>query len=117
MTAATTRKTTYEPRKANTLTVRRLSDDCIDTLKQAAKDNNRSMEAEVRSILEDFTAEYVAHQITTTADLVAEMQRLLDGEGLAEDEELCPPRNTYDFGQRPVDLGFDDDAEDSDDRA
>lgn len=101
-----------------TITVRKVPADCLDTLKRMAKDNNRSMEAEVRSLLEDCTTEYLAHRITTSADLVAEMQRLLDGDGLGPDEELCPPRNTYDFGPRPVDLGLgddDDDREDDDD--
>ena len=109
MTTATTQP---KPGGTNTLTIRRLSDECVATLKQAAKDNNRSMEAEVRSILEEFTAEWLAHQVTTSADLVEEMERLLGGEGLDGDEQLCPPRNAYDHGPRPVDFVDADDQED-----
>ena len=109
----TTAATQPKPGRTNTLTIRRLPDECVATLKQAAKDNNRSMEAEVRSILEEFTAEWLAHQVTTSADLVEEMERLLGGEGLDGDEQLCPPRNAYDHGPRPVDFGDAGDQEDT----
>ena len=110
MTTATTQP---KPGRTNTLTIRRLSDECMATLKQAAKGNNRSMEAEVRSILEEFTAEWLAHQLTTSTDLVEEMERLLGGEGLNGDEQLCPPRNTYDHGPRLVEFGDTDDQKDA----
>ncbi|MBT1170916.1 DNA-binding protein [Bifidobacterium sp. SO4] len=93
-----------------TITLRKVPDECVEILKKAAKNNNRSMEAEAKSVLEEFTSQYVAHKIVTTADLVAEMQRLLDGNGLDEDEELVLPRNTYDTEPRPVDFGDDDDC-------
>lgn len=93
-----------------TITLRKVPDECVAVLKQAAQDNNRSMEAEIRSVLEEHTAQYVAHHIMSNADLVQEMWRLLDGEGLGEDEDLVPPRNTYDTEPRPVDFGGDDDC-------
>lgn len=106
--------TVTESTGTGTITVRKVPAECMDALKKMAKDNNRSMEAEVRSLLEDCTTEYLAHRITTNADLVEEMWRILDGNGLGPDEELCPPRNTYDFGPRPVDLGLDDDDDQED---
>ncbi|KAB7788192.1 FitA-like ribbon-helix-helix domain-containing protein [Bifidobacterium cebidarum] len=93
-----------------TITLRKVPDECVEILKKAAKNNNRSMEAEAKSVLEEFTAQYAAHKIVTNADLVQEMWRLLDGHGLDEDEELVPPRNTYDTEPRPVDFGDDDDC-------
>lgn len=88
--------------KGNTITIRKMSDENIAALKRAAAENNRSMEAQARSVLEDYLAQYVSRRILTSADLVAEMQRLLDGQGLGPDEDLVPPRDTY---MRPVDLG------------
>lgn len=88
-----------------TLTIRKVPDEVINTLKETAARHNRSTEAEVRSVLEDFTATYAARAITTTTDLVAEMERLLEEEGLDDGEELTPDRHTYDTAPRPVDLG------------
>ncbi|MCH3973743.1 MULTISPECIES: FitA-like ribbon-helix-helix domain-containing protein [Bifidobacterium] len=92
-----------------TLTLRKVPDECVAVLKQAAQDNNRSMESEVRSVLEEYTAQYITHHVVSNADLVQEMWCLLDGDGLDEDEELVPPRNTYDVEPRPIDFGDDDD--------
>lgn len=44
----------------------------------------------MRSILEDVTAEWLAHRITTSTDLAAEMERLLDGKKFDEGEDLPP---------------------------
>ena len=43
-----------------TLTIRKLSDDLIMKLKELARRNNRSMEQEVRSILEEITADRIS---------------------------------------------------------
>lgn len=94
--------TTKTTGNGNTITIRKMSDENIAALKRAAAENNRSMEAQARSVLEDYLAQYTSHRILTSADLVAEMQRLLDGEGLGPDEDLVPPRDTT---MRPVDLG------------
>ncbi|KAB8294363.1 FitA-like ribbon-helix-helix domain-containing protein [Bifidobacterium avesanii] len=85
-----------------TITIRKVPDEQIQLLKDVAAKNNRSMEAEARSILEEYTAQYVSQKIMSSTDLMAEMQRLLDGEGLDPNEELTPPRDPY---MRPVDLG------------
>ena len=98
----TTAATQPKPGKTNTLTIRRLSDENIAALKRAAAENNRSMEAQARSVLEDYLAQYTSHRILSNADLVQEMWQLLDGEGLGPDEDLVPPRDTT---MRPVDLG------------
>lgn len=90
---------------SGTLTVRKLSDECVATLKQAAKDNNRSMEAQIRSVLEEFTATYAAHQIASHVDFITELRALLDGEGLDPDETLAPARGEYDADARPMDMG------------
>lgn len=85
-----------------TITIRRVPDEQIAKIKEIAARNNRSMEAEARSILEEYTAQYVSHEIVSNADLVQEMWDLLNGEGLAPEEDLTPSRDTY---MRPVDLG------------
>ena len=87
------------------MTIRRIDDDVLDKFKAIAKSHNRSAEAEARSLLEDFTAGLIARHVVSNADLVEEMRRLLDGEGLEEDEELCPPRMSYDTDVRHVDFG------------
>ncbi|KAB7790422.1 FitA-like ribbon-helix-helix domain-containing protein [Bifidobacterium leontopitheci] len=91
----------------NTITIRKMSDEDVSKLKEVAASNHRSMEAQARSILEEYLAGYVAHKIMTTGDLIAEMHRLLEGEGLGPDEDLVPPRDTY---MRPVDFDDDDDC-------
>lgn len=85
-----------------TITIRRVPDEQIAKIKEIAARNNRSMEAEARSILEEYTAQYVSHAIVSNADLVQEMWDLLNEEGLAPEEDLTPPRDVY---MRPVDLG------------
>lgn len=92
-----------------TLTIRRIDDDVLEKFKEMARHNNRSAEAEARSLLEEVTAEYMARKIMTSADLVAEMHRLLEDDGFDDDEDFVPPRNTYDREPRPVDLGDDHD--------
>lgn len=67
------------------ITIRRLDDDVMSRLKQSAHDHGRSTEAEVRSILEDYTAGYVAHGIVTAGDFFARIRADLDG-GLQDDE-------------------------------
>lgn len=69
-----------------TLTIRRLDDEVVDRLKLIAKEHNRSVESEVRSVLEDFTAGLLAHDIVSGADLVREMRELLEGEYIEGDE-------------------------------
>lgn len=92
-----------------TLTIRKLDDEVMEQFKEIARRHNRSAEAEARSLLEEFTAEHIARRIMTSTDLVAQMQQLLDGEGLDDHENLVPERNTYDHAPRPVILGDDND--------
>lgn len=92
-----------------TLTIRRIDNDVLAKFKEIAKRNNRSAEAEARSLLEEITAEYAARKIMTSADLISEMHQLLEDDGCDDDEDFVPPRNTYDREPRPVDLGDDDD--------
>ncbi len=82
------------------ITVRRLDDSVMERLKQSAQNHGRSTEAEVRSILEDYTAGYVAHGIVTAGDFFAQIRADLDG-GL-QDGELETPR--CDDGPRPADI-------------
>ena len=44
-----------------TLTIRKIPDEQIQQLKEVAEKNNRSMESQVRSILEEWLAGTVAH--------------------------------------------------------
>lgn len=84
-----------------TLTIRRLDDEVVDKLKYIAKEHNRSVEAEVRSVLEDFTAGLLAHDIVSGTDLVREMRKLLDEDYIEGDE--FDVRDHADPG-RPVEL-------------
>lgn len=78
------------------ITIRRLDDTVLAQLKQSAHDHGRSTEAEVRSILEDYTAGYVAHGVVTAGDFFSQIRADLDG-GLRDDElELPERRNAED---------------------
>lgn len=85
-----------------TLTIRRLDDKVVEDFKRIAKKNNRSAEAQARSLIEDFTAGVLAHDIMSNSDLVQEMWDLLGDESLQSDEELAPPRTD---DARPIELG------------
>ncbi len=85
-----------------TLTIRRLDDKVVEDFKRIAKKNNRSAEAQARSLIEDFTAGVLAHDIMSNSDLVQEMWNLLGDESLQSDEELAPPRTD---AARPIELG------------
>ena len=84
-----------------TLTIRKLDDKVVEDFKRIAKKNNRSAEAQARSLIEDFTAGVLAHDIMSGADLVREMRELLDGEYIEGDE--FDVRDRTDFG-RPIEL-------------
>ena len=85
-----------------TLTIRKVDDGTIADLKAKAKANNRSTEAEVRSLLEDYTAQLAAQRIMSNSDLVRQMWDLLGDTELDADENLTPPRESYDADVRPV---------------
>ena len=51
-----------------TLTIRKIPDEQIQQLKEVAEKNNRSMESQVRSILEEWLAGTVAHEITRLSE-------------------------------------------------
>lgn len=82
------------------ITVRRLDDSVMERLRQSAQSHGRSTEAEVRSILEDYTAGYVAHGIVTAGDFFAQIRADLDG-GLQDGELEIPKRGG---SPRPVDI-------------
>ncbi|MGR4801011.1 DNA-binding protein [Bifidobacterium adolescentis] len=83
------------------ITIRRLGDDVLARLKQSAHSHGRSTEAEVRSILEDYTAGYVAHGIVTAGDFFSQIRADLDG-GLNDDELDLPERRNSEDGPRPA---------------
>lgn len=85
------------------ITIRRLDDDVLARLKQSAHDHGRSTEAEVRSILEDYTAGYVAHGIVTAGDFFSQIRADLDG-GLNDDELDLPERRNSEDCPRPADV-------------
>ena len=51
-----------------TLTIRKLDDKVVEDFKRIAKKNNRSAEAQARSLIEDFTAGVLAHDIMSNSD-------------------------------------------------
>ena len=85
------------------ITIRRLDDDVLARLKQSAHDHGRSTEAEVRSILEDYTAGYVAHDMVTAGDFFSQIRADLDG-GLRDGELDLPERRNTEDGPRPADI-------------
>ena len=70
-----------------TLTIRKIPDEQIQQLKEVAEKNNRSMESQVRSILEEWLAGTVAHEIT---------RKTMDFEGLDKGELPLSERNSAD---------------------
>ena len=83
-------------------TMNAVRDAAFEDFKRIAKKNNRSAEAQARSLIEDFTAGVLAHDIMSNSDLVQEMWDLLGDESLQPGEELAPPRTD---DALPIDLG------------
>ena len=72
-----------------TLTIRKIPDEQIQQLKEVAEKNNRSMESQVRSILEEWLAGTVAHEMTRKTnfyDEIREFMEKIDFDGLEEGE-------------------------------
>ena len=70
-----------------TLTIRKIPDEQIQQLKEVAEKNNRSMESQVRSILEEWLAGTVAHEMTRKTnfyDEIREFMEKIDFDGLEE---------------------------------
>ncbi|QSY60173.1 FitA-like ribbon-helix-helix domain-containing protein [Bifidobacterium longum] len=82
-----------------TLTIRKIPDEQIQQLKEVAEKNNRSMESQVRSILEEWLAGTVAHEITRKTnfyDEIREFMKNMDFEGLDKGELPRSERNSAD---------------------
>ena len=80
-----------------TLTIRKIPDEQIQQLKEVAEKNNRSMESQVRSILEEWLAGTVAHEITRKTnfyDEIREFMKNMDFEGLDKGELPLSERNS-----------------------
>lgn len=78
-----------------TLTIRKIPDEQIQQLKQIAEEHNRSMEAEARSILEDWLAKTVAHRSAQKTNFALALRQFMEDEGiegLAEGEFPLPER-------------------------
>lgn len=89
-----------------TLTIRRLDDEVVDKLKYIAKEHNRSAEAEVRSILEDYTAGLLVQREIETTGFYAQLREFMKHEGIegfTEDEFHIPDR-AADVQRPPIDL-------------
>lgn len=89
-----------------TMTIRRIDDDVLDRFKAIAKHNNRSAEAEARSLLEDFTAAHIVRHDMERSNFFDEVRRFMDEEGIdgfGEDEFILPERNIKD-GRPPVEF-------------
>lgn len=82
-----------------TLTIRKIPDEQIQQLKEVAEKNNRSMESQVRSILEEWLAGTVAHEMTRKTnfyDEIREFMEKIDFDGLEEGEIPAPERDPDD---------------------
>ena len=67
-----------------TLTIRKIPDEQIQQLKEVAEKNNRSMESQVRSILEEWLAGTVAHEITRKTNFYDEIREFMKNMGFFE---------------------------------
>ncbi|MDF7664351.1 DNA-binding protein [Bifidobacterium sp. ESL0763] len=65
-----------------TLTIRKVDDETVDRLKAIAKENNRSTEAEVRSIVEDFTAGLLVRQEVEETNFYDDLRNYMKQEGI-----------------------------------
>ena len=81
------------------LLIRKLPDEVKETLAEAARANGRSTEAQARSVLEEFTASWVAHKMADADFFDRIRDELLDG-GIDESEFQPMPRAKDDM--RPV---------------
>ncbi|MBW3087471.1 DNA-binding protein [Bifidobacterium sp. 82T24] len=78
-----------------TMTIRRLDDDVIEQFKTVAKANNRSAEAEARSLIEDYIAGRLVQrdmEDTNFYDRVRSFMGQHDIEGFTEEEFSVPER-------------------------
>lgn len=82
------------------LLIRKLPDETKERLAEAARANGRSTEAQARSVLEEFTAAYVASQ-ASDADFFARIRRELLDAGVTNDD--FQPRRRSGDRPRPVD--------------
>lgn len=76
-----------------TFTIRRLDDEIAEQFKQMARDHGRSTEAELRSVVEEVTRQYVEENSQpeeTGMSLLARMKQLWEESGLTE-EEMAEP--------------------------
>ncbi|KAB8294629.1 FitA-like ribbon-helix-helix domain-containing protein [Bifidobacterium avesanii] len=86
------------------LLIRRLPDEVKERLAEAARANGRSTEAQARSVLEEFTASWVANR-ACDADFFAQIRRdLLDGDAEDENAESLRPRPRTGDRPRTVEL-------------
>ncbi|NMN00780.1 DNA-binding protein [Bifidobacterium sp. DSM 109958] len=87
-----------------TLTIRKVPDEQIQQLKEAAAQHNRSMEAEVRSVLEEHLAGYVAHGIAENTNFYDRMRAFMEQEGIEgfTEEEFPLPERSVEDSRPPV---------------
>ncbi|WEV58760.1 Arc family DNA-binding protein [Bifidobacterium sp. ESL0728] len=81
-----------------TLVIHDIPTDQLEKLKSVAQANHRSVETQVRLIIEDAVAKN-DHSLTS-AELFAKCHALLGDRGLEANEELVPPREKDNM--RPV---------------
>ncbi|RSX58356.1 FitA-like ribbon-helix-helix domain-containing protein [Bifidobacterium samirii] len=78
-----------------TITIRKVPADCIAKLKETAKSHNRSMESEVRSVLEDYAAGVLARHEIRTTNFYERLRTFMEEEsieGFSEEEFPTPAR-------------------------
>ncbi|WP_243388797.1 FitA-like ribbon-helix-helix domain-containing protein [Bifidobacterium simiarum] len=104
--------------QVRTLTIRRVPEECVVVLKQAAKDNNRSMESQMRSVIEEWTASYVAHEEMKTTNFAQEMRDFMAEMGIdGFDNEEFPIPDRRAEEQRDIEFVDWADTEEADGRS
>ena len=83
-----------------TINVRQLNDDVVRRLKRRAADNNRSLEGEVRQILEGAVEDDVSVKRESFLALAATLRRETEGRAQTPSEALI--REDRDHGHRAV---------------
>lgn len=84
----------------STLTIRKVDDDVAERLKTIARHNHRSVESEVRSLIEDYTAGLLLRREQNAADVMYEIREALGGDYLNDDDLALMTRERA-AGERP----------------
>lgn len=90
-----------------TLTIRKVPDEQIERIKEIASQENRSMESQVRSALEEWLAARTAKEVARKTNFALELRRMMTQEGCEgfDEEEFHIPSRDEQPDRPPVTFG------------